>query len=79
MTTRELTDQLIALPMAERAAVAQEVWESIDDETSTITHQADTEALVEARRRDDEMSRGDVPERLHEEVMKTARQSVQCE
>ncbi len=79
MTRAELTSQIMALPPAERAAIAQMVWQSIEDERVAISPQSDAEALASARARDEEMSRGDVTERPHEEVMKGARRAVECE
>jgi hypothetical protein len=37
MTTAEITDQILALPPAERAAIAQRVCESIEDESDVIS------------------------------------------
>ena len=79
MTATELTNQIMALPLAERAAIAQRVWESIDDEHVEISPEADAEAVAAAQRRDDAMSRGDVSGCSHQEVMKNARQSIECE
>jgi hypothetical protein len=79
MTAAELTNQLMALPPADRAAIAQRLWESIDDDQVTITPESDGEAIAKARGRDEEISRGDVSERLHEEVMKNARRSIECD
>jgi len=76
MTVAELTNQIMALPLAERVAIAQKVWESLDDEHAEISPQTDGEAVAVARRRDDAMSRGDVLGRSHEEVMSDARRSI---
>ena len=79
MTATELTNQIMALPLAERAAIAQRVWESIDDEHVEISPEADAEAVAAAQRRDDAMSRGDVSGCFHQEAMKNARRSIECE
>jgi putative addiction module component (TIGR02574 family) len=79
MTAAELTNQIMALPFAERVALAQEIWESIDDDNAAISPESDAEAIAKAKRRDHEMSRGDVPERVHDEVMENARRSIECE
>lgn len=76
MTAAELTNQIMALPVAERAAIAQKVWESIDDEHVEISPEADAEAVAVARRRDEAMSRGDVSGRSHDQVMSDARRSI---
>jgi hypothetical protein len=79
MTEAELANQIMALPPNERAAIAQKVWESIEDEHIAISPESDADAVASARRRDKEMARGDVPERLHKEVMRNARRSIECE
>ena len=76
MTTAELTNQIMALPAAERAAIALKVWESIEDEHVAISPDSDAKAVDDALRRDHDMSQGKVPVRSHEEVMKNARRSV---
>jgi len=76
MTVAELTNQIMALPLAERVAIAQKVWESIDDEQAEVLPQTDVEAVAVARCRDDAMSRGDVSGRSHGEVMSDARRSI---
>jgi hypothetical protein len=76
MTTADLTNQTMALPAAERAAIALKVWESIEDEHVAISPDSDAKAVEDALRRDHEMSHGEVPERSHEEVMKNARRLV---
>jgi putative addiction module component (TIGR02574 family) len=79
MTAAELANQIMALPLAERAALAQDIWESIDDENVAISPESDAEAIATAKRRDDEMSRGDQPERVPDEVMENARRSIERE
>ncbi len=79
MTTTEITNQILALPPAERAAIAQRVWQSIEDESDVISPEADAEAIGIARRRDEEMAGGDVTQRTHAQVMQNARRAIQCE
>ena len=79
MTAAELANQIMALPAAERAAIAQRVWESIEDEQPFGLPKSDTEAIVSARVRDEEITRGDVSVRNHDDVMKNARRSIKCE
>ncbi|NIL96907.1 MAG: hypothetical protein GTO53_05380 [Planctomycetales bacterium] len=79
MSTADLTNQIMALPPTERAAIAQRLWESIEDELVAITPESDAEAITDARRRDEELSRGDVSERSHADVMENARRSIGCE
>ena len=81
MTTTELmeiTDRIMALPPAERVAIAQTVWQSIEEDEALIPPQSDAEAIATARRRDAEMSEGGVSRRSHQEVMQDARRAIQC-
>ena len=79
MTTTEITNQVLALPPAERAAIAQRVWESIEDDNEVVSPESDAEAISIAQRRDEEIASGDVAQRTHEEVMRNARRAIQCE
>ena len=81
MTTAErmeITNRIMALPAAERAAIAQTVWQSIEEDEAIIPPQSDAEAIASAHRRDAEMSRGRVSQRAHQEVMRNARRAIQC-
>jgi hypothetical protein len=79
MTAGELANQIMALPIAERAAIAQKVWESIEDESLAISSEADAEAILVARQRDESMSRGDISGLSHQEAIVNARRAVECE
>lgn len=79
MTAAELANQVMALPAAERAALAQRVWESIEQDQLIVPPKLDSEAVASAHERDEEISRGDVSVRDHEDVMKSARRSIECE
>jgi len=75
MSARTLTEKAMALPIAERVALAQALWQSIVDglpETDERT------AELEAVRRDEELSCGAVSGRLHAEVMQAARRAIEC-
>lgn len=65
MTISQLTNEVLALPIADRAALAEQLWESViaeDDEGD--------EALFQiAQRRLDEMKRGVARTWSHDEVM----------
>jgi putative addiction module component (TIGR02574 family) len=75
MAIPQLTEQLMALPLAERVHLAEALWQSIGEEL----HAGDErEAIEQAKRRDAEMSSGAVSGRTHEEVMKAARQAIGC-
>ena len=78
MTTAEITNQLLALSPAERVALAQKLWESIEREDLALPPESDSEAIALARRRDEALSSGSQAERPHEEVMLHARRSLEC-
>jgi len=79
VTISELTAQAIALPPAERAAIAKKLWESLDEEHATISPGSEAEAVAEAVRRDKELTDGVVEGISHEDVMREARRSIQCD
>ncbi len=70
MTSKELFDQAMALPMEERIELAEALWQSISDGLSAGS-QAD--ALQQAAQREAELSAGLVVGCTHEEVMQSAR------
>ena len=78
MTTEQLRQELMALPLSERIEVAQTLWQSIHGEMSADAEAVEREAVLEARRRDVEMASGAVSGRTHEQVMEAARQALQC-
>ena len=75
----DLASQLLALPVQERAILAQKLWDSLSDAEAIDSSHDDSETLKLAQERDEELSRGDVEERLHAEVMKAARRKLQYE
>ncbi len=75
MSTQQLTNEAMALPLSERVSLAQSLWQSIDDDLATANER---EALQEAIRRDAELSSGAVVGRTHEEVMQAARKAIGC-
>ncbi len=79
MSINELTDQIMGLSASERAVLAQRLWESVEDEFIPVLPGSEDQATTDAKRRDAEISQGDVPERSHENVMKIARRSLECE
>ena len=79
MSREQLTQEVMALPLAERVSLAQELWQSIEDINWSSTLDEDREALVEAQRRDAALSSGSVPGRTHEQVMETMRRATECE
>lgn len=76
MSTQELTTEAMALPLSERVALAQALWQSID---AGLGDTSEREAVKEAVRRDQELSSGAVVGRTHEEVMQAARRAIGCD
>jgi putative addiction module component (TIGR02574 family) len=76
MSTQQLLEDALALPLAERVSLAQALWESIDAGLPQFdAHSAVTEAI----QRDEELSSGKVTGRTHEEVMQGARRALECD
>ena len=75
MSTQQLTSEAMALPIAERVSLAQALWQSIDEGLAVAKER---EAVAEARRRDEELSSGEVIGRTHDEVMQAARRAIGC-
>jgi putative addiction module component (TIGR02574 family) len=75
MSTKQITAEAMALPLAERVSLAQALWESINSDLPDGDGRA---AVDEAIRRDEELSSGKVTGRSHDEVMKAARRATGC-
>lgn len=75
MSTEQLTAEAMALPLAEKVALAQALWQSIDAGLPTADERT---ALQEAVRRDRQLSTGAVAGVSHEAAMKTARRAIGC-
>lgn len=74
MSSQEIADAAMSLPISERASLAQDLWQSIDNELESF----DGVTLQELQRRDDELTSGSVEGRSHEEVMQAARSAIGC-
>ncbi|MFI5335255.1 MAG: addiction module protein [Opitutales bacterium] len=77
MSTKELAREAMALPLAERVALAQTLWQSIGDQAGGQVEDEVKWAVEEAGRRDEELSSGKVTGRTHEEVMRAARKVLE--
>ena len=66
----------MALPLAERVVLAQELWESVH---ADYLNSSERDALTEAIERDQQLSSGAVTGRTHEEVMQAARRAIGCD
>ena len=73
MSTQQLKEEAMALPLAERVSLAQALWESIDAGLADIDEES---AVREAIRRDQELSSGRVAARTHDQVMQAARRAI---
>ncbi len=79
VNANELGDQVLALPAAERIRLAQRLWDSLNGEERGALIGDESETLQAAKHRDAELSKGSVTARFHEEVMESARKSIECE
>lgn len=75
MSTQQLTDEAMTLPLKERVSLAQTLWQSID---AGLSDETPGSAIREAIRRDQELSSGAVAGRSHDEVMTAARRAIGC-
>jgi putative addiction module component (TIGR02574 family) len=75
MSTKQITAEAMALPLAERVSLAQALWESINSDLPDGDGRA---AVDEAIRRDEELFSGKVTGRSHDKVMKAARRASGC-
>lgn len=73
MSIQQLSNEALALPIAERASLAQALWASLDKD---LVAPNDDEIMTEALRRDAELTSGSVTGRTHVEVMAAARRAI---
>ena len=76
MSTLQLQQEAMALPLAERVSLAQALWESIDTGLADTDQQT---AIREAFNRDRDMSSGAVVGRTHDQVLQAARRAIGCD
>jgi len=75
----DLADQALSLPISDRVLLAQRLWESLSVPQRGSAEEDETAALALAKRRDAELASGKVEPRSHEQVMKAAREALECE
>jgi hypothetical protein len=75
MATQRLTEQVMALPLAERVGLAEALWQSIGE---GLQAGGEREAIEQAARRDAELTSGAASGRTHDEVMQAARRAIGC-
>jgi putative addiction module component (TIGR02574 family) len=73
MSTDQLTTAAMALPLAERVQLAQALWLSIDN---GLAEASEAGAVEESARRAEELDRGAVQGKPHEEAMRDLRRSL---
>jgi putative addiction module component (TIGR02574 family) len=73
MSAQQLSNEALALPLAERVALAQTLWASLEE---GITESDDRSLMAEVLRRDEELNDGTVAGRTHAEVMAAARRAI---
>jgi putative addiction module component (TIGR02574 family) len=78
MSKEQLEQAALALPLAERVALAQQLWHSIEGDSAVTGSGDDHQSSAEAQRRDAELSAGTVAGRTHEQVMEAVRQAAEC-
>lgn len=78
MSTKQLTEKAMALPLPERVTLAQSLWQSIGGGNTGRGADMEHDALEQADQRDLEIASGRVKGRTHEQVMKAARKSIGC-
>ena len=76
MSGKQLTKQVMSLPLNERVRLAEALWQSIDDSLGATVPEEEKAAIKEAMRRDAELSSGAAAGRSHQEVMKSAKQAL---
>jgi putative addiction module component (TIGR02574 family) len=76
MSGPQIKQEAMALPLSERASLAQALWESIEPGVADADENA---ALDEAVDRDRELASGAVAGRTHEQVMRAARRAIGCD
>ncbi len=76
MAIHQLTEQVMALPLAERVDLAEALWQSIGEELRAA---GEREGVEQAARRDAELTSGAASGRAHKEVMKAARRAIGCD
>jgi putative addiction module component (TIGR02574 family) len=76
MSTRQITDEAMALPLPERVSLAQRLWESID---AGLPQSDEAEAVADAARRDAELSSGKAKGVSHKKAIEAARRAIACE
>lgn len=73
MNIDNIASEALRLSPRDRAALAETIWESLEDPYRIPCKMSDKEALALARKRDEEIERGDVEPLSHQELMNRLR------
>ena len=76
MSKEEIVERAMELPLRERVLLAEQLWQSIGPE---LEADGTREAIETAKRRDLEMTSGQVEGLTHDEVMESARRAIGCD
>jgi putative addiction module component (TIGR02574 family) len=79
MSNEQLTSEALALPLQERVALAEALWQSIDENPETDLSIEERDAVSRALMRDADLASGAVPGRTHDQVMQAAHHIVECD
>lgn len=77
MSAKQLTQDAMALPLAERVALAQTLWQSIEGQPAEKLENEVQWAVEEADRRDADLSSGKTVGLTHEQVMRAAQKAIE--
>jgi putative addiction module component (TIGR02574 family) len=77
MSIEQLSRQALALPLPERVALAEALWQSIDERGEVDADDEEREAVEQARKRDAELVSGVITGRTHYQVMEAARRVLE--
>ena len=78
MLSEQLRQDALALPLSERVALAEALWQSIDVASESDAADEERAAIEQAKKRDAELTSGAVVGRTHDQVMETARRVLEC-
>lgn len=69
MSISHIASEALKLSPHDRAALAETIWESLEDPFIVKTEISDQEAIILAKRRDLEIEQGNVTPLSHKEIM----------
>jgi putative addiction module component (TIGR02574 family) len=73
MNIDNIASEALRLSPYDRAVLAETIWESLEDPYLIPCELSDNEAIVLARKRDEEIEQGNVKPLSHQELMKRLR------